>query len=211
MGKIIEVEKEAETVELATEIAIKDLGFPKEFVAVEVLTLPVKGLFGFGKKKAKIKATVTFDSGKEVLKFLEQFFEVSKLNLNAKISRNNSKGVKINIYGEDASVLIGKQGRVLDSLERISTLVANKYKISKRTVKLDIEGYRDKRRDQLIEQSASWAAQVKKTGKPHILHPMSTRERRVIHNALEKNPDVYTKSQGEEPKRYVTIYKTDEK
>ena len=197
----------AETIEKAKENAIKELGVPSEIISIEILENPSKGIFGIGKKNAKIKAQITFDPSEEILKFLEKLFLSMEIDLIAKISRNDKNGIKVNIFGEKAGVIIGKQGNTLDALERILNLVANKYELPRRTVKLDAEGYRDKRRDTLITLAKTIATRAKKTGKPQKLEPMNRKERRIIHTALERDKTVYTRSQGEEPRRYITVYR----
>lgn len=202
-----EVLIEAETIEVATGQALQALGVPKEIVDIEILEMPSKGVFGIGKKNAKIKATINFDPAEEVLKFLRELFVAMEIEITPKVSRNDENGIKVNLFGEQAGVVIGKQGATLDSLERILSLVVNKYDIPRKTVKLDAEGYRDKRRDTLVTLAKTIATRAKKSGKPQRLEPMNRRERRIIHTALEKDNTVYTKSQGEEPRRYITVYK----
>ena len=202
-----EVIQEAETLEEARKLAFASLGVPSEIIKVEILQNPSRGILGFGKKNAKIKAVIDFNAADEITKFLENLFSVMEVSLTIKISKNNSKGIKINLFGEDAKVIIGKQGTTLDALERLCSLVANRHSsLPKVSVKLDAEGYRNKRIDGLVVITKAHALEVIKTGKPKKLEPMNKIERRVVHNALQKL-DVVTKSKGEDPKRYITIYK----
>ena len=72
-------------------------------------------------------------------------------------------------------------------------------------VVLDAENYRAKRQKTLEQLANRLAGKVTKTGKYVKLEPMNPYERKVIHATLQKNPDVVTRSEGEEPYRRVII------
>lgn len=202
-----EVVQEAETLEDAKKLAIALLKVPSEIIEIEILQEPSRGILGFGKKNARIKASINFDAEKEIVKFLEALFKVMEISLTVKILKNDAKGIKVNILGEDAKVIIGRQGVTLDALERLCFLTANKYPSFPRVgVQLDAEGYRNKRLDGLIIVAKEHAKEVIKTGKPKVLKSMNKKERRILHSALSKL-GVSTKSHGEEPNRYITIYR----
>ncbi|MBQ1520784.1 MAG: protein jag, partial [Clostridia bacterium] len=72
-------------------------------------------------------------------------------------------------------------------------------------VTLNTEEYREKREETLKRLARKVAAQVRATGRPRALEPMNPYERRVLHSALQNNPDVTTHSEGEEPNRRVIV------
>ncbi|MBQ2518296.1 MAG: protein jag, partial [Clostridia bacterium] len=72
-------------------------------------------------------------------------------------------------------------------------------------VTLNTEEYREKREETLKRLARKVAAQVRATGRPKALEPMNPYERRVLHSALQNNPDVTTHSEGEEPNRRVVV------
>ena len=74
-------------------------------------------------------------------------------------------------------------------------------------VRLDIENYKEKRVKVLEEFANKKARIVEKTGKMITLEPMQAYERKVIHSALQNNPNVETRSIGQEPKRRIVITK----
>jgi spoIIIJ-associated protein len=70
---------------------------------------------------------------------------------------------------------------------------------------VDVEGYRERRKNQLLQIAHRMADQAIRTGRRQILEPMSSEDRRLIHLELRDHPSVYTESIGEEPRRKVTI------
>ncbi len=113
-------------------------------------------------------------------------------------------GVLLIIDGEDLSILIGRRGETLDSLQYLAGLAANNggghYKVS-----LDICNYRSKREDALIALANRLAAQALKAGKCRTLEPMNPYERRIIHTAVQAIEGVKSGSFGEGNSRRVVI------
>ncbi len=116
--------------------------------------------------------------------------------------------VRIDISGEDVSLLIGKHGRTLDAIRSLLSLMINRgrAKDDLKRVLLDVEGYRKKRDNSLERLARSTATKVIKTGKEVAMEPMNPYERRIIHSVLQRNKLVSTRSEGEEPSRYVVVF-----
>ena len=102
-------------------------------------------------------------------------------------------------------ILIGKRGRTLDSMQYLTSLVANKGNHAYVRVKLDTEDYRRRRKETLENLAYNIAVKVRRTKKTVFLEPMNPYERRIIHSALQNNPYVSTHSEGEEPYRKVVV------
>lgn len=117
------------------------------------------------------------------------------------------QNIEININGEDSGFLIGYRGDVLNSLQTIVTSIANKNNNSRIKVILDIEGYRNKRKQTLENLAVKVSKTVSRTGKSITLEPMGAYERKVIHTKLQDSKYVTTHSIGEEPNRKVVISK----
>lgn len=114
--------------------------------------------------------------------------------------------VFIDVHGRDLGMLIGRRGENLAQLQYLVNVLANK-RLSKWTrVILDIEGYRLRREESLINLARRVARQVARNRRPISLEPMPPNERRVVHVALRDDADVTTQSSGEGPLRRVTIY-----
>lgn len=111
----------------------------------------------------------------------------------------------LDVSGGDLAVLIGRHGRTLDAFQLIiSSFMSNVLKFHYPIV-VDIEGYKSRRKDKLVNLAHSAAARAKRQRGRVSLAPMNAYERRIVHLALLDNPDVTTHSEGEDPERRVVI------
>ena len=111
----------------------------------------------------------------------------------------------LDISGGDLAVLIGRHGRTLDSFQMIvSSFMSNKLKFHYPIV-IDIEGYKNRRKDKLVNLAHSAAARAKRQHGRVSLAPMNAYERRIVHLALLDDVDVTTHSEGEDPDRRVIV------
>ena len=124
------------------------------------------------------------------------------VNINFDKTENN---MDIELSGDDMGILIGKRGATLDSLQYLSSLVANKESEEYIRVKIDTENYRERRKQTLENLAKNMAFKVKRTKRSVSLEPMNPYERRVIHSALQNDKFVTTHSEGEEPYRHVVV------
>ncbi len=111
-----------------------------------------------------------------------------------------------NLIGEEVSSLIGYRGESLNSLQFLLSVINGKNRKNKK-VRLDIDGYREKREETLIALAKRVAKKVEKTGHQTKLEPMSAYERRVIHSTISQFEGLVSISKGEEPFRYLIIKK----
>jgi spoIIIJ-associated protein len=117
----------------------------------------------------------------------------------------NDDSVILNIKGNDIGILIGRRGETLDSIQYLTSLVINKDNDDYKRVVVDVENYRMKREETLINLANRLADRVIKYRKNITLEPMNPYERRVIHSTLQNNNSVRTYSVGDEPNRKVVI------
>ena len=140
----------------------------------------------------------------EALDFLKDITEKMGLNLGFSVKAGDDV-VYIEMDGKDSGTIIGKRGQTLDSIQYLTSLVINKDKDKYIKVVIDAENYRAKRQKTLEQLANRLAAKVVKTKKYVRLEPMNPYERKIIHATLQQNPDVSTRSEGEEPYRRVVI------
>lgn len=114
--------------------------------------------------------------------------------------------VTINLVGGDLGVLIGRRGEALTDLQYVFNLIMNKKTRTWGKVMLDVEGYRTRRKDNLITLARRMADQVMATRQPITLEPMPAYERRLVHLALLDHPYIRTESFGEGEERKVTLF-----
>ncbi|RKD22246.1 spoIIIJ-associated protein [Caminicella sporogenes DSM 14501] len=200
------VEITDKTIAEAVSKALAELGTTRDRVEVEVIEEPSKGLFGlFGSKPAKVRVTLKEDPAEKATQFLENV--LNKMGILANIKTNlKNDNLYIEIDGKDSAILIGRRGQTLDALQYLVSLVVNSGKEDYIRVILDTENYRKKREQTLIRLANKLANKVKNLKKDIKLEPMNPYERRIIHSALQNNPYVGTKSEGEEPYRRVVIF-----
>ena len=140
----------------------------------------------------------------EALTFLKDI--TGKMGLDLDFSaRVGEDLVYVEMSGKDSRTVIGKRGQTLDAIQYLTSLVVNKEKEKYTKVVVDAENYRAKRERTLEQLANRLAAKVIKTRKHIRLEPMNPYERKVIHATLQKNPNITTRSEGEEPYRRVVI------
>ncbi len=118
----------------------------------------------------------------------------------------DAKEPQLNISGEDISLIIGKDGHTLDSLEYIVNL--NLKRTDERggkRIHLDAQGYRAKREEGLRRTAEKLAYKAKKTRRSVAMAPMNSKERRVVHMAVKAISGVKTHSTGDGRLRKVII------
>ena len=113
--------------------------------------------------------------------------------------------LKMLLSGENMSILIGRRGETLDALQYLTSLNVNRGREEYLRVSLDTENYRAKREEALRKLAVRMANRAKKSGRRVALEPMNPNERRILHSALQNDPEVTTHSEGEEPYRRVII------
>lgn len=113
--------------------------------------------------------------------------------------------LRIKMTGENMSMLIGRRGETLDSIQYLASLCVNRNRDEYLRISLDTENYRAKREEALRKLAVRMANRARKTGKRVSMEPMNPYERRILHSALQNDPDVTTHSEGEEPYRRVII------
>ncbi|MBE6469016.1 MAG: KH domain-containing protein [Coriobacteriaceae bacterium] len=105
----------------------------------------------------------------------------------------------------DLAVLIGRHGRTLESLQTLFSLLVSRKLGFRYPVVVDIEGYKNRRRDKVIGMAENAADRALRQGRSVKLPPMSAYERRLVHIALRDNKDVETHSEGSDSDRHVVI------
>ena len=130
----------------------------------------------------------------------EELLENIGLVLKVEVDRVNDRTYLVNLYGEDNGIIIGKKGKTLNSFEYLLNSLMKDYRIE-----VDVEGFKAKRTETLRELGKKMAEKALKSTKPVRLNPMPPRERKIIHEVINKYPELDTYSEGRDPKRYIVI------
>lgn len=121
---------------------------------------------------------------KKIKAMTTEFLNMLYLNLDADVSADTN-GVKINLKGDDAAIVIGFHGETLADLAYIlSTLIKKKLGISER-IKVDVAGYLDAKDKKIKEMTLRAIEKVRKSGFPESLEGLNSYERRVAHTIVE--------------------------
>jgi len=111
----------------------------------------------------------------------------------------------IDIRGDNLGVLIGRRGETLLALQFLVNLaLARKYP-GRGGVTVDIEHYRHRNEERIVEMARRMGDRVRQTGTPITLEPMSAAERRIVHLQFVDDPELETHSIGEGENRKVVI------
>lgn len=103
-------------------------------------------------------------------------------------------GVLLNIKAEDSGRLIGRNGQILADLQYLTNRLLFQSNPDAPKVTIDIDGYRAKVQDALVKRAHEAAEKVQRWGNVVELEPMSSFDRRIVHNALKDHPHVTTES-----------------
>ena len=142
------------------------------------------------------------DTGKE---FLLGMF--GKMGLSVQIEKLTTKDkITFQVHGEDLGILIGKHGQTLDAIQYLTNLVANKEVRRRCQIVVDVENYRSRREETLVQLAHRLGAKVRRTRQKIALEPMNAFERKIIHLALQNEKHIKTDSEGQEPYRHIVIY-----
>lgn len=119
---------------------------------------------------------------------------------------NDKEYFKVDLEGEELSVLIGHHGRTMESLKRVLMLVApTKEDGELYPVLLDVNNYHSQREDYIRNLCVSIADQVRLTSQSMELMPMKPSERRIVHMVFQDQDDIATESIGEGRDRRVVV------
>jgi spoIIIJ-associated protein len=199
-------EYEGKTLEEAKEKALSELNANED----ELFIRETEEAKGFLKAKRIKLEVITKD---EVIKFSKEYIvEIAKtmkstVNIEAK---KRDHFIQINIFSDNSSILIGRGGKTLESIQTLiksSIFNTTGFKVN---VVVDVEDYKERVNKHLEYDVKNIAKEVKRTGVEAKLDPMNSYERRIVHSAVGEIQGVITISEGEEPNRYVVI-KKDEK
>ena len=160
------------------------------------------GLFS-GKKHTieVVKLSDIADLGKDMLKEL-----LNSLDIEANVETKIRDGqIKYEVFSKNNSLLIGKKGHILDSIQvylRQAIFNAIDLYIN---VTVDVEGYKSKQVYFLEKKVKRIAKEVSKTKVDVKLDPMDAYTRKIVHSALQGFKNISTESEGEEPNRHIVV------
>jgi spoIIIJ-associated protein len=252
------VETTAETIELAKNLALDQLGVAEDDAEFEVVEEPKQGLFGRTRGEARVRARVRPNtprgknerrdrgpkrapraagegsnsrrgpkSGSDRPKreprppreeraprtdmppvdpatvsvaattFLNGLLAAASLTGSAQATVAG-EDIDINVTGDEVAMFVGTKGATLMAIQDLTRVVSQHLRV-------DIAGYREKRREALSRFAHKVAADVLASGLPRVLEPMNSADRKIVHDSLVEVTGVETRSQGQDPHRRVVV------
>jgi spoIIIJ-associated protein len=192
------IEVMAKTVDSAIEKGLQELGIVRGQADIEILS---EGGF---LKQCKVVVSQKKTEGEKAADFVEKLLGKMKLTYFVELEETDDEA-KLDLVGTDSGSIIGYRGEVLDAIQYLASLVANRDREEFKRVIVDTEGYREKRIATLKQLAKNLESKVIRTKRPAKLEPMNSFERRIIHSELQDSKEVTTSSEGVSPMRYVVI------
>jgi spoIIIJ-associated protein len=135
--------------------------------------------------------------------YLEALLDIADLDGDIDMDVERDRAM-VSIVGGDLSELVGEDGRVLEALQELTRLAVTRETGDRSRLMLDIAGYRAGRRAMLAELGEQAVAEVRRTGEPAKLAPMSAFERKVVHDVVAA-AGLRSESEGEGAARRVVV------
>ena len=142
--------------------------------------------------------------GDLVADYLEELLDIA--DLDGDIENSVSEGRALVAIDTDSELLVGKNGEVLEALQELARLVVMTETGHRSRVMVDVAGYREKRRAELIAMAKDAIAEVQESGDPVRLMPLNAFERKVVHDEVAA-AGLVSESEGEPPNRRVVVQK----
>ncbi|WP_431945474.1 protein jag [Actinacidiphila sp. bgisy167] len=139
--------------------------------------------------------------------YLEGLLDIADLDGDIDMDVEGDRA-SVSIVGDsssrDLSKLVGRDGEVLEALQELTRLAVHRETGDRSRLMLDIAGFRARKRAELTELGEKAAEEVRGTGQPVKLKPMTPFERKVVHDAVAA-AGLRSESEGEEPERRVVV------
>ncbi len=147
------------------------------------------------------------DQAEIISEFLRGLVDAYGLSGEIEQEQIDEDTIELKVVGEDLGLLIGPKGQTLMAIQDLSRTVVQRQAagIHHGRVRLDVSGYRQRRREALERFASSIADEVKASGVQKALEPMNAADRKVVHDTVNEIEGVRTVSEGEDQRRRVVI------
>jgi spoIIIJ-associated protein len=110
--------------------------------------------------------------------------------------QEDGDGQRLAMVGDESGLLIGRRGQTLDALEYVLNRIVTREEDEASHLVVDSQNYRLRRRQALVDLAKRLGERARKRGKAVTLNPMSPRDRRIVHLALQDDGSLTTRSSG---------------
>jgi len=140
-----------------------------------------------------------------VRSFLEGLVDAFDLEGQVRIDLVDEETIEAHVDGGDLGLLIGPKGNTLQAVQELARAILQKDGPGGARLRIDVGGYRERRKEALERFTRQVADQVLASGSATSLEPMSPADRKIVHDTVNDIDGVRTTSEGEEPRRRVVI------
>ena len=143
--------------------------------------------------------------GDEARKFIDELVAAFSFTGTTELIEDGDD-LEIRVHGENLGLLVGPHGTTLQAVQDLAR-VASQRRLGDHDTRLrvDIGGYRQRRKEALDRFAVQMAEEVKQSGVARVLEPMSSADRKIVHDALSEVEGITTRSEGDDPYRRVVI------
>src|SRR3954469_12153966 len=143
--------------------------------------------------------------GEEAQKFVDELVAAFSFSGTSELIEDGDD-LEIRVHGDNLGLLVGPRGTTLQAVQDLAR-VASQRRLGDHDTRLrgDIGGYRQRRKEALDRFAVQMAGEVKQSGVARVLEPMSSADRKIVHDALSEVEGIATRSEGDDPYRRVVI------
>lgn len=154
-----------------------------------------------------MEETLTLEQqGETAQEFISGVIREFGLSADVGFRQIDDETVEVAATGSDLGILVGPRGATLTALQDLTRTYVQRQSVSRTDrILVDVGGYREKRSAALRRFTQGIVDEVKESGEERALEPMSAPDRKVVHDAVNELDGVETRSEGEEPRRYIVI------
>ncbi len=143
--------------------------------------------------------------GTAAVAFMDGLTEAFELSGRSELTIDGTE-LELNVVGEELGLLVGPGGRTLNAVQDLARVAAQRRLGDHETrLRIDVAGYRGRREQALVKFSRQVADQVRTSGVARSLEPMTSADRKVIHDVLNEEDGVASRSVGEDPTRRIIV------
>lgn len=163
--------------------------------------------FNDDEEKIEMSETELVAQGEIVRGFLLDLLDAFGLDGDVVATPAEEGAVELDVTGEDLGLLIGPKGQTLQAVQELSRSVLQRQQPGEThaRIRVDVGGYRQRRREALERFVRQIAGEVQSSGIKKALEPMSPPDRKVVHDTVNEIDGVHTVSEGEDARRRVVI------
>lgn len=146
--------------------------------------------------------------GEEAVRFMTELVSAFGLTGTAELVEDGDD-LEVRVHGQELGLLVGPRGTTLQAVQDLARVAAQRRLGDHDTrLRVDVGGYRERRRVALGAFATQMSSEVTTSGVARVLEPMSSADRKIIHDTLSGSDGITTRSEGDDPNRRVIIAPT---